>query len=48
MYLVGGVSAGKDKFNSEPLEIYNLRPDLVNATPSSVDGRAAYYQTSQK
>lgn len=47
VYLVGGVSAGKDKFNSEPLEIYNLRPDLVNATPSSVDGRAAYYQTSQ-
>lgn len=45
LQVVGGISADKTRFVSEPVEMYNLRPDFINSvTPDPKDGRALYYQ----
>lgn len=44
MYFIGGISATKDKIIGNPIEVYNLRPDLMTINPDPIDGRALYYQ----
>lgn len=46
--IVGGISADKKRFVSEPVEMYNLRPDFITGiTPDPLDGRALYYQYTE-
>lgn len=46
--VVGGISADKKRFVSEPVEMYNLRPDFITGiTPDPIDGRALYYQYTE-
>lgn len=46
--VVGGISADKSRFVSEPVEMYNLRPDYITSiSPDQKDGRALYYQYTE-
>lgn len=46
--VVGGINADKTKIISEPVEMYNLRPDYITGiTPDPIDGRALYYQYTE-